>query len=92
MRLVRRTVPENFRPEIAQVQTEHLSLPHRPVAARGGPHPAVPRDIHLANRREATAEIGVLAVELDGAIAVIVVRRSSASGYEVDVTGNDPEC
>src|SRR5476649_2052184 len=59
---IRRTMPENLRPEIAHVERKDGPLPHRVIAARGRPDPAIAGELHATTRREPAAEIGVFAV------------------------------
>ena len=42
---VRRPVPKDLRPEVPDVQTEHRGFPHRAVAPRRRPHPAITQDL-----------------------------------------------
>src|SRR5262249_60989424 len=65
MTRVGRRMTHPLRPEIAHVQPAHVPRSHFAVAPRGGPHPAIAAEPHAADRRQAPAEIRVLAVKLD---------------------------
>ena len=51
--------------EVPDVEAKHFALPHRNVAARGCVQIAVVTQANLADRTQTTADVGVLAVELD---------------------------
>lgn len=62
-------------PEVADVKPEHAAAAERLVAARGRMEVARGVQLDAADRRQAAAEIGILAVELDG-------RVEAADGFE----------
>ena len=48
---------EDLRPEVPDIETADPPLPHRAVAARRRPHPALPRQLDRPQRRQTPAEI-----------------------------------
>ena len=50
---VRRPVPQDLRPEVADVELEHRPLAHGAIPARRRPDPAVARDVDAAERPSA---------------------------------------
>ena len=59
---IRWTMEEDLGAEFSDVEAEHLTAPHRLVAARGGEHPARVAHPHAARFRDAAREVGVFAV------------------------------
>ena len=62
---VGRAMEEDLGAEIPDVEAEHLSAPHRLVAARGREDPARLPQPHAARFRDAAREVRVFAVKLD---------------------------
>src|SRR5258708_26399437 len=86
-----RPVPEDFRPEVPDVQIEHRSLAHRPVAPRRGPHPAARIQIHEADGRQPSAKIRVLPMEFDAAVETSNAPQPLSSPGEVPALQNRPQ-
>src|SRR6185503_330199 len=78
-----RPVMQQLGDEVAHVETEHLALPHRHVAARGGVEVAVVKEADLADRIQAAAQVRVLAVEFDGGVEAADARERLAANSEI---------
>ena len=85
---VRGPMPQDLGPEVAHVQAEHLPLPHRHVAPRRRPHPAVAAHDDGPDRGQPAAEVCVLAVELDAAVEAANLRQRRGPYREVAAVEN----
>src|SRR5579871_853766 len=83
MLAIRRTVPQDLGPEVSHVQAEDGPLAHRTIPPRRRPHPALAAHDDAAERRQAAAEVRVLAVELDRRVEAADARERVAPHREV---------
>src|SRR5262245_28086638 len=88
MTTVGRTMTKDFRPEIAHVQTENLSLAHGPIPTSGGPDPPLAADRAASDRREPPPEIRVFAVEFDRPVEAADRRERAGTHREVATVQN----
>src|SRR5262245_37458198 len=78
---ISRTMTQDLGPEIANVKTKHLPLPHRAITARRCPNPAPARQHDRTERRQPPGQVRILAVELDGLVeAADACERIPADG------------
>src|SRR5262245_2206065 len=83
MLAVGRSVPQDLRTEVPHVQSKYLSLAHRAISTCGGPDPAAAIDDDAADRSQASAEIGVLAMEVDRRVESADAHERVASDREI---------
>src|SRR5262245_22955920 len=65
---IRRTMTQDFGPEISNVQAKHLALAHHAIPPRRRPDPTVARQHDGPDRCQSPAKIRVLAVKFHRAI------------------------
>ena len=84
---------QNLRPEISHIETYDLSLPHRAIAPGRCPDPTIPAHLDRAARRQAAAQIRVLAMEFDATVEAADRGEGVSPDREISAIqdGADPE-
>src|SRR5262249_4066691 len=85
-----RPVPQKLGPEIADVQPKDAPPPHRAIPPSRRPDPTPETGIDATEGRQSATQIGIFAVELDGAVKAADPSQRVTSNREVAAVENRP--